>query len=83
MQVFSSDSASPFTPAPPLLISLTEACRLLGISRPMIERWVADGRIVSVLFGRRRLIETKELNRLIRTLRESSPERTAHDETAS
>ncbi|SMP41618.1 DNA binding domain-containing protein, excisionase family [Neorhodopirellula lusitana] len=39
----------------PLLVDSDEMARLAGISRPHLDRMRADGRIPSVLIGRRRL----------------------------
>jgi excisionase family DNA binding protein len=40
----------------PLLVSRAEACRLLGISLPTLEKMISDGQVPSVPLRRRRLI---------------------------
>ena len=62
-------------PPPPLAISTSEAARLLGLSRYTVEKWVHRGRLRSILLGRRRLIETAELTRVIEAAKNVSETR--------
>lgn len=49
----------------PKLLSITEAARLLGLRPPTIRRYVAVRKISSVRIGRRVLIPTEAIDRLI------------------
>ena len=59
----------------PLAYSLDDAARLVGVSRRHVYRLLAEGRLRSVLLGRRRLIAAAELARLLEVdAAEPSPE---------
>jgi len=49
----------------PLTVSTHEAATLLGLNVLTIRKYARIGRIASVVLGRRRLIPTSELKRLI------------------
>jgi excisionase family DNA binding protein len=42
-----------------------EAARLLGISRPSLDRWIAGGRIATVQVGKRSLVDADSLASLL------------------
>lgn len=56
----------------PNLISVSEAARLLSISRRSLERRMAEGLINRVKIGRRTLISAAELERFVRRQTEAS-----------
>jgi len=51
----------------PLLVSPSEAARLLGISRSLLYQFISDGRfgIVPISFGRKRLYRVQELREYV------------------
>jgi excisionase family DNA binding protein len=49
---------------PPLLVSRNEACRLLGISLPTLEKMIHTGEVPSIVLRRRRLIPRSFLEHL-------------------
>ncbi len=51
----------------PALVSLSEACRILGVSRPTLFRRLADGTIPAVQLGPRRFVARCFLDQLIGT----------------
>ena len=57
-QKLSADSADR---QEPLLVSLVEAAKLLSVSKPTIERMIADGAIPTRRLRRRRVIPRKFL----------------------
>jgi excisionase family DNA binding protein len=52
----------------PRLLSITEACRLLGFSRTTLYAQLASGRLLSVTVGRRRLIPRDAIEAFIAAL---------------
>lgn len=58
------------SPSPPLLLTITEACEALRISRWQIYRLINDGRLRTVRINRRRLVALDDLQDLIEELRE-------------
>ncbi len=56
---------SPSSRTQPLLASITEACEILGISRDRIYGEIAQGRLLSVKIGRRRLIPVSSLEAFV------------------
>jgi excisionase family DNA binding protein len=57
--------AEPATTAPKLALTIEEACQALTISRPTLYELIANGRIRTVMAGRRRLVPITELERLL------------------
>lgn len=47
----------------PLLLSVADTAKVLGISRPMLYQLISDGRfgLVGIRFGRKRLFSVEEL----------------------
>lgn len=45
----------------PLLVSVAEACRLLGVARTTIYAMIADGRLEAVKVRRRRLVRVASI----------------------
>jgi excisionase family DNA binding protein len=60
-QKLSADSADRHEP---LLVSLVEAAKLLSVSKPTIERMIADGAIPTRRLRRRRMIPREYLEEL-------------------
>ena len=52
----------------PILLSRTEAARLLGIGRTTLDRLVAEGAITTVRIGRRALVHRAEVERFAAAL---------------
>ena len=50
---------------PKLALTIEEACQALTISRPTLYELIANGRIRTVMAGRRRLVPVTELERLL------------------
>lgn len=50
----------------PLAVSLSEAARLLGLSKRSVENYCNAGRLVSRKAGRRRLVMTSSLSAFLR-----------------
>lgn len=48
------------------LLSVTQAAEYLGLSPKTVYSWVESGRIPYVALGRRRMLDTRELERFIR-----------------
>lgn len=46
-------------------VSKVEAARLLGISRPALDRWISLGRIATVEVGKRALVDAESLATLL------------------
>lgn len=49
----------------PIVISITAAAKALGLGRTSIYAMINDGRLETVKFGRRHLIKTASIRRLI------------------
>lgn len=49
----------------PITISITGAAKALGLGRTSIYAMINDGRLETVKFGRRHLIKTESIRRLI------------------
>jgi excisionase family DNA binding protein len=52
----------------PLLHSISQSAKLLGIGRSSLYNLIAEGKIASVKIGRRSLIRDTELKRFVRGL---------------
>lgn len=52
----------------PLLVSVSDAALMLGISRPLLYQMLSDGRfgLVGTRFGRKRLFSTEELRNWVK-----------------
>ncbi len=50
---------------PPLAVSVNEACRVLGVSRPILYGAIRTGQLRSVKLGGRRLIPVEALRDLL------------------
>lgn len=48
------------------LLSVGEAAKYLGLSPKTVYSWIESGRIPYVALGRRRMLDTRELERFIR-----------------
>lgn len=57
----------------PLAVDIREAGRLLSIAPRTIRAWLATGRIRGIRLGRRVLITTAELDRVIATAETTTP----------
>ena len=57
------------------LISINEACELLGISRPTIYRIIKNGTLTLVKIGRRSLLSLSELQSYVENLKYVSNEK--------
>ena len=57
-------------PTAPLLLTITEACQALRVSRWQLYQLINDGRLKTVRINRRRFIAPKDLHDLIEHLRE-------------
>lgn len=55
---------------PPLLLTISEACEALRISRWQIYQLINDGRLKTVRINRRRFVAPDDLQDLIEELRE-------------
>ena len=53
----------------PVLLSVAEAARALGIGRSLLYQLLADGEIASVSIGRRRLVPADALTAYVERLR--------------
>jgi excisionase family DNA binding protein len=51
----------------PLLIAPKKVQELLDVSRPTVERWIADGKLESVKIGRARRVRLDSVMRLAET----------------
>lgn len=67
--------AAPATPTGPLLLSVTRAAELLGISRSTLYQLVAAGRVPVVRLGRTARIPRRELERLATGIDSGRPKR--------
>ena len=74
--------ASGGTMANPLLLDLDPAAEELSIGRTTLYKLIREGRIRTVMIGRRRLIERTELDRFVAHLRDSAVGMTPVDLTA-
>jgi excisionase family DNA binding protein len=59
--------------AEPLTVSIREAARRLGAGRDSTYRLVAEGRLRTVVIGRRRLVPVRELEAFIERELEAEP----------
>lgn len=64
------DAITTMDPASPLLLTITEACHALRVSRWQLYQLINDGRLPTVRINRRRFITPKDLHDLIEDLRE-------------
>jgi len=46
------------------VVTVSEAAKLLEVTRVTIYRWIAANKIVSILFGRNRAIPRSEIDRI-------------------
>ena len=59
---------------PRLVVTMADACIMLGLKLTSVQNLVTDGSLVSVLDGRRRLIVTASIyNRLVANIAHSNP----------
>lgn len=49
----------------PVTISVTGAAKALGLGRTSIYSLISEGRLETVKFGRRRLVKTESIRRLV------------------
>ena len=49
----------------PVTLSIADACKALGIQRTKINQLLSEGRLDSMLIGRKRLITTASIKRLV------------------
>ncbi|MBX7492651.1 helix-turn-helix domain-containing protein [Qipengyuania sp. 1NDW9] len=49
----------------PLLVEFADACALLNISRPTLQKMTEDGRIRSVKIGRKHMVPRAEIHRFV------------------
>lgn len=49
----------------PLLLTVSQAAKALGLSRWTVRKWITDGRISSVKLGKRRMLELAVLQQII------------------
>lgn len=61
---------APDASSPPLLLTISEACEALRVSRWQIYQLINDGRLKTVRINRRRLIAPDDLQDLVEALRE-------------
>ena len=47
------------------MVSITGAARALGVNRTTIHRWIQEGKLHAVTVGRTRLIQRREVQRLL------------------
>jgi excisionase family DNA binding protein len=49
----------------PVTVTITDACKALGCGRTLIYEMIADRRLESITLGRRRLVTTESIRRLV------------------
>lgn len=64
-----SENTAATTTTPPVLYTMEEAAELLRVSREYLYRMRKNGQLVVVRFGRRVLVESGELDRVIAAAR--------------
>lgn len=59
-------------PQTPIAVGVAEAVRLTGISRTTLYEMISDGRLPSLRIGRRRLILSEDLERVLTDARDGA-----------
>lgn len=65
----SENNAAPAASAPPKLYTMEETAEVLRVSREYLYRMRKNGQLVAVRFGRRVLVESTEIDRVIAAAR--------------
>jgi hypothetical protein len=60
---------------------ISEFCKLAGIGRSLVYEMIGDGRLDSILIGKRRLVVIESYRRLVERQRAASVQTTAHNQT--
>jgi excisionase family DNA binding protein len=67
MEMANMDAAAPIT------ASIGEFCKLAGIGRSLVYEMIGDGRLDSIVIGKRRLIVLDSYRRLVERQRAATP----------
>ncbi len=54
------------------LLTVEEVCELFAISRITAYRWISKGKLISIKVGKRHLIDSKDIDKLIQKKRVSN-----------